>query len=300
MKRSVILLVLALLPAASAAEAQETFAPTIQLDSDAPEAWALRYFTSASLFTGWGPEKRRASGAIDFAVETIWVPSLDAEQRRVGYGGFKEEELNRAPVWARLRAGIALPAGFEAEIGYIPPLEIEGVKANLVSLALSRRIYEKGPWALGLRLHLQRGNVRGDFTCKKGGDHLFPAGSPENAFGCEAPSKDEVKLDSTGLELSGSVDLGGKKPNLYAAVSWNQMDVEFQVDALTFGFHDRTLLKNKGDTVTFTTGATWALRGRTSLGFEILYAPLEIQRPGKEQETDALLNARAVFRVPLR
>jgi hypothetical protein len=290
----------ALMIMAASAAAQETFSPVTELDSNAPEAWALRYFTSASLFTGAGPAERRAPGALDFSLETIWVPELDKEQRTVGYGGTKEEELNRSPIWARLRVRVALPAGWEAEAGYIPPLEIDGVKANLFAFAIGRQLARSGPFALGLRLHLQRGKAKGDFTCKEGKDHLFPTGSQQNPYGCEAPSKDEVSLDSTGLELTGSYDLGGRTPTLHAAVSYNRMDVEFQVDALTFGFHDRSLLKNEGDVVTFATGATWKLRGKTSLGFEVLYAPLDIKRPGQEEKDDSLLHARALLRVPLR
>lgn len=288
------------LATAGAVAAQETFSPVTELDSNAPEAWALRYFTSASLFTGAGPAERRAPGALDFSLETIWVPELHKEQRTVGYGGAKEEELNRSPVWARLRAKVALPAGWEAEAGYIPPLEIDGVKANLFAFAIGRQLARSGPFALGVRLHLQRGKAKGDFTCKEGKDHLFPVGSEQNPFGCEAPSKDEVSLDSTGLELTGSWNLGDRKPTLHAAVSYNRMDVEFQVDALTFGIHDRSLLQNEGDTVTFATGATFAVWGASSLGFEVLYAPLDIKRPGQEEEDDSLLHARALFRVPLR
>ena len=289
-----------LLLLASAAGAQpETFAPVTELESAAPETWALRYFTSASLFTGAGPAGRGEPGAFSLGLETLWVPELDREQRTVGYGGHKEEELNRSPVWARLRAKFALPAGFAIEAGWIPPVDIDGVEANLFALAVEKQLLESGPFSLGLRLHLQRGEAKGDFTCKEGKDHLFPPGSPQNAFGCEAPSKDEVRLDSTGLELSAAyaIETG---PTFHAAVSYNRLDVQFQVDALTFGVHDRSLLKNEGDTLTFATGATWTLRRRIGIGFEILYAPLDIERPGREKEDDSLLHARALLRVPLR
>jgi hypothetical protein len=286
--------------AAHPAAAQETFSPVTELDSNAPEAWALRYFTSASLFTGAGPAERRAPGALEFGLETIWVPELDQEQRTVGYGGTKEEELNRSPVWARLRARVALPAGWELEAGYIPPLEIDGVEANLFALSLGRQLVAAGNFVLGARLHAQRGKAKGDFTCKEGKDHLFPAGSQQNPFGCEAPSKDEVKLDSTGLELTASYDLEGRAPTLHAALSYNRMDVEFQVDALTFGIHDRSLLKNEGDSATVAAGATFSAWGASRLGFEVLYAPLDIKRPGQEEKEDSLLHARALLRFPLR
>lgn len=285
---------------AGSVQGQETFSPVTELADDAPETWALRYFTAASLFTSAGAGERREAGDVDLGLEAIWVPSLDRQQRTVGYGGQKEEELNRSPIWARLRAGIALPASFYAEIGFIPPVEIDGVEANLVALAIERHLVEKGPFTLGLRLHLQRGKAQGDFTCKEGKDHLFSPGSEQNLFGCEAPSKDEVSLDSTGLELQAAFDLEGRKPTLHAAVSYNRMDVEFQVDALTFGVHDRSLLKNQGNTLTFAAGATWQIRGKARLGFEALYAPLEIERPGQADEDDPLLHARALLSLPLR
>lgn len=293
------MLVIGLLLLAPAIQAQEVLNPVTVLPAEAPEVWAMRYFASASLFTAAGKNGSPTRGRIDFGLETIWVPSLDEEQKRVGFGGFKEEELNRAPAWARLRAGFGLGAGFEAELGYIPPVEIDGVEANLFSFALGRQLVQKGPWSLGARLHLQRGLAKGDFTCKEGADHLFPPG-PQNPFGCEAPSKDEVKLDSTGIELTGSVELGGGKNTLFAAVSVNRLETEFQVDALTFGFRDLSLLKNQGNTVTYSAGATWALGGKRSLAIEALYAPLDVKRPNQDEENDPLLHARAVFRVPLR
>lgn len=277
----------------------QVYAPVIDLEKDAPEAWALRYFTAASLFGGAGPAESKAPGKVELGLETIWVPSLDREQRTVGYGGLKEEELNRSPVWARLRAAIGLPGGFVAEVGYIPPLEIDGVKANLVAAAIARRIYQSGDFALGLRVHAQRGKAKGDFTCKEGQDHLFPPGSPQNEFGCNAPSRDEVRLDSTGVELAAGYRLQSG-PRLHAAIGWSRMDVEFQVDAQTFGFRDRTLLKNEGDAITFAAGAIFDLDSRASLALEAAYTPLDITRPGKTQENDPLLHAKAVLRVPLR
>lgn len=293
------LLLLAAFSSPVPAGAQPVYAPVIDLDKDAPEAWALRYFTAASLFTGAGPAEIKAPGSIDFGLEAIWVPSLDREQRTVGYGGLKEEELNRSPLWARLKASIALPGGFVAELGYIPPLEIDGVKANLFAVAIARQVYQSGPFALGLRLHAQRGKAKGDFTCKEGKDHLFPPGSPQNEFGCDAPSNDEVRLDSTGIQLAAGYQLAGGT-QLHAGVSWSRMDVEFQVDALTFGFRDLTLLKNEADALTLEAGATWSLGSRAKLGLVAAYTPLDITRPGQDQKDDSLLHAKAIFSVPLR
>lgn len=282
------------------APAQEVLDPVIDLELSDPESWALAYFTSASLLSGLGPVEARPAGSLDLGLELIWVPTLDEEQRRVGYGGFKEEELNRSAAWARLRATLALPAGFALTVGFIPPVDVDGVEANLWSAALERRLLARGPFSLGLRLHGQKGDADGDFTCKEGEDHLFPPGAAGNPFGCEEPSKDTVALDYYGVQLVAGHQISEDGPAWHAAVSFNRLDTQFQVDAMTFGLHDRTLLRSKGDTLTWEAGATFPLGDRLRLGVAASYTALDIQRPGQEKENDPLLHVRALIRYRLR
>ena len=88
---------------APAAEAQRTEVLDIvdPLDFDEPEAWALKYFTAVSLLTSLGGVEVREPWSIEVGLELTSVPHLDREQRTVGFGGFKEEDLNRSPVSAR-------------------------------------------------------------------------------------------------------------------------------------------------------------------------------------------------------
>lgn len=291
-RRSLLLIAAWSLVAAGAA-AQEVIDPIVDLDFERPESWAMAYFTSAGLFTSLGVNEPRPAGSFQLGAEVIWVPELDEEQRRVGYGGFKEEDINRSPVWARLRARVSLPAGFALEAGWIPPVEIDGVEANLVSLALDRRIFTVEPWSLGLRVHAQRGTAEGDFTCRAGGDHLFPPGSPQNAFGCEAPSADEVELNYWGGELLLGHQRQAEGAAFFAGLSYNRLDTQFQVNALTFGFLDRTLLRSEGDTLTWMLGADLPLGGPFRLALAAQYTQLEILRPGQDLEDDSLLHLRA-------
>jgi hypothetical protein len=272
-----------------------------ELDFDDPEAWAMKYFASASLLTGLGAVERRSPGAVELGFELLQIPDLDPEQRTVGFGGFKEEDLNRTPVWGRLRVMVGLPQGFGLVLGWVPPVEIDGVKANLLSLAVEKVLFERERWALGLRIYGQTGETTGDLTCSAGGDERFPPGSAENPFGCEGPSSDEVTLDHLGIELVASHRPRGKRaPVLHFGASVNSLDLEFQVDAQTFGFRDRTRLLADGDTVAFTAGATWDLAPKTRLGLELFYTGLDVERRGQEKESDSLFNLRALVRYRLR
>ena len=271
-----------------------------ELDFDEPEAWAMKYFASASLLTSLGPVVATEAGQIDLGLELLEIPRLSQEERTVGFGGFKEEDLNRSPVWARFRLRLGLPRGFGLTLGWAPPVEVDGVEANLASLALEKSLWQNHRWGLGLRAYGQVGQAEGDFTCAAGGDERFPPGSPENPFGCEAPSEDQVDLDYFGLELVGHYRLAGSRsPTLHFGISWNSLDLTFQVEAQTFGFLDRTRLLADGETVALNAGATWKLSKPTQLGLELFYSSLEVDR-GVGEQNDPLFNVRALLSYRLR
>lgn len=277
------------------------FEPVVELDFNDPEAWAMQYFASASLLTSLGPIEKPEVGELRLGFEAMWVPELDQEQRTVGFGGFKEEDLNRSPIWGRLRLDLGLPAGFTATVGWIPPVEFDGVDANLVSLALGRPLMVRDSWGLGLRVHGQTGEVQGDLTCKQGAEHLFPSGSAENPFGCEAPSNDEVSLDYWGAQLVAHRRLQGQsEPVVHVGVSWNRMDLDFQVEAETFGFLDRSLLRAEGETWALTTGVRWRLRDRSTVTVEGFYSDLDVERRGQDPESDPFWNLRVGFEYRIR
>src|SRR4051812_10563314 len=76
-------------------------AQTQHLDFDRPEAWALKYFASATLMNGLQPPEplfeRRATGSVTLGLEAGWLPRLNTERARVGFTGKKEEDLNKIP-----------------------------------------------------------------------------------------------------------------------------------------------------------------------------------------------------------
>jgi hypothetical protein len=275
--------------------------PVENLDFDAPEAWAMKYFSSASLLTALGPVSSRETGSIELALEGIWVPSLSEDQRRVGFGGFKVEDLNRSELFGRVRAAFGVGAKTSVVMGVVPPVEVDGVEALLVALAVERPFFERERWSLGWRVFGQTGDVEGDFTCTEE-DASFPPGSPGNLFGCHAPSQDEVSLEYLGAGLEAGYRVA-ERWTLHFGASVQEHDLAFQVDAFTYDLHDRTLQLTEGTTVAVTLGAVVELAKRWSLSAEALYTPLDRRRlrsPEAPTIEEELLHLRGALRWRVR
>jgi len=282
------------------AGAQETFGETEIIDFDRPEAWALKYFASVTLLTSLGPPRPSVPGKVELTLELVWIPSISEDQRRVGFYGTKVEDLNRSPALVRPRLRIGLPADISLELSWVPPVEVEGVRSNLLSAAIERPFMSTGAWVFGLRAYGQIGESEGDFTCPEHEAGIEP-GAPGNEFGCQESSTDTATFNYLGLGLTGGYRLSGPSEaafnfGLYA----NYLDLEFQVDALTFGFRDRSHLVTDGFTYSATAGFSWAAFRKVRLAFEIFYSPLDVQRSfGAASENDPLLNIRAMVSFPL-
>jgi hypothetical protein len=275
--------------------------PIEVLDFDAPESWAMKYFSSASLFTALGPVPARGAGQIDLELEGLWVPSLSEDQRRVGFGGFKVEDLNRSEVFGRLRAAFGVGAGTSIAVGVVPPLEVDGLRALLVALAVERPFFAGERWSAGWRLFGQTGEAKGDLTCTEE-DAASTPGSPGNLFGCRAPSRDEVTLEHLGLQL-----VGGRRMSprwgLHGGLTVVEHDLAFQVDAFTYDLHDRTRQLTDGTSWAATLGAAVDLGERLALQVEALYTPLDRRRlrdPESPAIEEELLHVRGGLRFRLR
>jgi hypothetical protein len=290
-------LAIAILLAPAPASAQPVFRADEDLDFDRPEAWAMKYYSLVSLASGFGVPAEREAGDVDLAVEVGWIPSLEGDEARVGFRGTKQEDLDKAPVIARPRLTVGLPARFTLELGWVPPVEVFDAKPNLVTVALGRPLYVGRAWRAGARLHGQAGSIESDITCP---NELAGVDDPNvNPFRCEAPSEDEVDLSYVGLELSAERAAGAWIP--YGALGISSLDLEFQVDALTGGFRDLSRLTASGSQWHAVAGLRWQGRPRTTLGAEVFYSPLEVERvDGGGAETDALVNVRALVSYRLR
>jgi len=192
---------------------------------------------------------------------------------------------------------VGLPGKISLDVAWVPPVEVRGVESNLLAVALERPFYSTGSWTLGVRVYGQLGKVTGDFTCSED-DASSPPGPPDNIWGCEAPSEDELTLNYLGAAITGGYRL--KKTDFHWGLAANHMDMEFQVNALTYGVTDRSRLLADGWTWSINGGASWRLGGRTSFAAELFYSPLSVIRPpSTSRENDALFNVRTMLRIDL-
>jgi len=293
MKRPIVV-VFALTLLSGSAFAQPLIEATEELPFDAPESWAMKYYASLALLTGMGVPEAMGAGRIDLGFEGGFVPQLSEEQRRVGFGGSKVEDLNRTPFFGRVRGRIGLSETASLELAYLPPIEIDGTKPHMFSVAVGRPFDVGETWKVGLRGYGHFGSIEGDITCST--EDL----EGSNPFDCQAPSNDDLSQRAYGVELTtGYVSGGPLRP--YIGLAFNYLDLEFQVDAVHSGIHDRTLQLTDGATVSLTGGATYAASEKWRITGELFYSWLSVARPPSTESTnDPLFNFRFLVSYRIR
>jgi hypothetical protein len=276
------------------ARAQPLIEETEELEFDAPESWAMKYFASLALLTGMGVPEGMGAGKIDLGFEGGFVPQLSEEQRRVGFGGVKVENLNRTRFFGRVRGRIGLSESTSLELAYLPPIEVDGTKPHMFAVAVGRPFDVGGAWKVGIRGYGQFGSIEGDITCSR--EDLEGA----NPYDCVAPSNDDLSQRVYGAEITtGYVSASPLRP--YVGIAFNYLDLEFQVDAMHSGIHDRTLQLTDGATVSLTGGATYAAGERWRLTGELFYSWLSVVRPPSTTSTnDGLFNFRFLVSYRIR
>lgn len=264
------------------------------LASDRPEAWAMNHFAASTLMTGFGRTPALAPWQWSVAADLAHIPRLSDAQQRVGFNGVKREDLNKSPLFGRLRLLLGLPGDWVAELGYTPPLTINGAQPrDFVAVALGHRVFERDRFTLSARALGQHGRVRGDITCP--GTLAGVADVEHNPFGCRSPSNDRVTLNYYGAELTSAWT--AEAWEAHASFGAVRTELAVQVDALTFDVRDRSRLVSRSVVPFATLGATRELGARWNLGLELLYVPLQVRRRADAaREDDALTSLRLELR----
>jgi hypothetical protein len=297
--RSVFCALALLVPAL--ARGQGVISPVEHLAFDRPESWALQYFTSASLLTGLDDERGDPAGSIAVGVEAGWIPSLSADQERVGFGGTAGEDLNKAPIFFRPRVRVALPHRLVVTGGGVPPIHAFGVTPRLATVALDWTMTEANGWRLGWRGHAQTGTVTGAFTCPQS-VLAFAPGSIDNPTGCVAESSDKVTLRYAAVEFHVSRRLAAlPRITPHVAVGVSRISSHFQVNAATFDYLDHTRLDMSGVAWSVSPGAAMVVSPRINVVVDLFYSPLKVARiVGATSTIDGLLNVRGLVSYRLR
>jgi hypothetical protein len=274
---------------------------TEELEATRTEAWAMRWFAAVATPTMFGVAGRTEPWSFELALEGGSIPSLSAEERRVGFNGTKVEDLNRAPLFGRPVARLGLPADVTLSAGWVPPIDFDGVTPNLLSLALARPLWIGERGRLGAQLFYLDGKIEGDISCPQ--DEVDAGDDPVgNPFGCEQASNDTMSISAWGLEL-GYAWQATPTVELFASGIWQQLDAEFQVRATYDGFVDRNRLVYDGDDIAWTAGLGWQANANFRLAGELFYSALDVVRDPSGQgpsENDALFNFRLMGTYKLR
>lgn len=285
--------------------AQTVFTGSEHVIFDSPEGWALKYFTSASMMSGLQPPEPLGEhlqvGSITLGLESGWLPTLSPARADVGFGGTKEEDVNKAPVFVRPSVRIGLPWRMTVVVAGPPPVEAFGVTPHLFAVGLERPLLEGENWSLTGRLSGQFGSVQGAFTCPQK-VLAFAAGSPQNPTGCLGQSADQASLRYGGAETQFAYRIPRLRRLIpHAAIGGNYINTSFHVDApLTKGI-DRTMLWTAGNTVTGSAGVSYLLTNRLAVTVDAFYTPLFIRRGDAGGRTnDGLFNVRALVSYRLR
>ncbi|GAB5499606.1 MAG: hypothetical protein PsegKO_19170 [Pseudohongiellaceae bacterium] len=272
-------LIATLVFAASPGQAQTNLSTQEIVEFDSPEGWAMAYMTASSLNLGQMPPRSTSLGDFVFSAELGSIPALNEDQQQVGFGGFKDEDLNKSPVFGRARASLGLIWDVTAELSYTPPLKIDGAKPDgLWGIALSRPLLDLGDWGFGLRVFAQEGEVRADVTCSAE-VATQPPQTVANPFGCTAPSNDRMVMDHYGAEVIFSlVELPlGIRPWVSLAVT--RMDPFVQLEAQLLGSLDLSTLDSKGTTETVSVGLVYRVNDSWRINVASSYTPLDVNRP---------------------
>jgi hypothetical protein len=264
------------------------------LGADRPEAWAMNYFAASSLMTAFGETPALRPGQWQAAIELGQIPRLSEEQQLVGFDAVKREDLNKSPVFGRLRVTLGLPAGWIAELGYTPPLTIDGVHPqDLIAIAIGHRLIERGAYTLSARAFGQHGGAQGDITCPA--ELAGVEDSERNPYGCQAASDDHVTLNYYGVDLVSGWNDGPW--HWHADVGVARTETEVRVDALTFDFRDRSRLVARDVLPFVAVGAGRDIGAHWRVGVELLHVPLTVRRgPDAPRDSDPLTSLRLQVR----
>jgi hypothetical protein len=275
MRRSGLPWLAALVVMAGSAAAQTVVHNDERLAHDRPEAWAMNDVAASTFMTAFGATPLLAPGRWQGALELTAIPRLSAEEQRVGLGGFKEEDLDRSPVFGRGRLQVGLPAGWVAEVAYTPPIEIAGTHPReLFDVALAHRVIARDGFTLSARLVGQHGFVGGDITCPA---RLAGIADPaRNPSGCVAASDDRLRVDYYGGDATLGRDLGAW--HWHATLGVLRTELAVQVNAHVFDQIDRSRLVARDVLPYVALGVSNDVDPHWNLGAEVLYVPLTVRR----------------------
>ena len=261
------------------------------VDLDSPEGWAMAFMTASAQNLGQKPPHSINLRDISISAELSSIPRLTKEQQRIGFGGFKDEDLNKSPAFGRLRANIGLPWNLDAEISWTPPLQINDSKPDhLWGVGLSKPLFNNEKIGIGLRFFLLRGGVVASVTCSE--DTVrFDSYTPQNTAGCVGLSDDKLQMDHEGIEVFLSFK-SSSKILPWISLSSSNIDNSVKIDAPLEVGRERATVHSSGTIQTLSVGLNYDISDDWSFNAASSFTPLDAKRPTDTPGNDNFWNVR--------
>ena len=212
-------------------------------------------------------------GGITFGIEAANVPSVDPATAtpticRPGKG---PENTDLLAGIARPRIGVPLPLGLALEASWIPPVRVNGVKANVVGLALARSVVLARGVTGGIRAHATLGEIHAPVTC----DHAALADPVSECFHGHL-SDDRLSPNIFGLDGSVGWSMAGGRLHPYLGSGYSRLQPRFQVNFTNqFNSTDHTEVEVDLNRVALFGGAGWQVTPLLAVTGEVYAVPAD-------------------------
>lgn len=181
------------------------------------------------------------------------------------------ENVNKLPGLVRPRASLAFGPSFVVEAGWIPPVRVNGVKANLFSVAAGWVRPLSPSFTLGLRGFTTLGEIRGPITCD---DDALEDPASECFNGQE--SDDQFQPNLFGVDVSVGAALAGGRWRPYGGVGYTHSRPRFQVNFTNaVGDVDTTKVRADLDRMALYGGLSWVPGSGWDVSGEVYSTPAD-------------------------
>ena len=257
--------------------AQTTGAREVQrYELESAEGRLLGFYSSSLAFTPLGTaslNKDRSLSA-ELSLEMGYIPHLNGAQRSAGFD--KPEASNLSPILPRPRVTILLPAHFEIEGSWLPPVRVQDARANLFAASL-KRSFALGRFAFSPRLTFMDGRIEGAITCNRSLGEGSVSDIQYFAFVCHA-NESEDRFEPRHLAFDVTLSRG---PRVWQAESYLGVGVRREWTRFDIGVirsdgsrdPDHPILEMDATRAYGVIGLQWDPVGRARYAAEVGYTP---------------------------
>lgn len=229
-----------------------------------PEAQIMGTKSVAIAFTPTRGPGHTTAGRVELGLGVLTVPEVNEDELAPTTCGSGEalSNTNQLVVAAQPRVRVGIGSGFAFEAGWIPPIPVSGVSANIIGLGAD---WTSAPMAgvlvANVSLNASFGSVHGAFTCDEQ-DVLDPANSCYQG----TPSDDSFMPAVYGADvtLGGFFSKGTVRP--FVGGGYTRLMPRFQVNFTNrLGILDDNRVEANLNAAAIFGGLTWELARRWSV-----------------------------------